>query len=518
MAFKSKIHPVAIRTEATLYRKDGQSIMDNLIPQPTLITPGTGSFHLTPEAVIHISPGSPQAFRMATVLADQLRPASGYPLPVEISSGKTPAGGLSLTISHQDASLGEEGYELQIEPKQLSLRACEPPGLFHGIQTIRQLFPPSMETGTFQAGPWNIDTGLIRDLPHYTWRGAMLDVARHFFKPDVVIRLIDLLAAYKFNILHLHLTDDQGWRLMINSWPKLAKIGGSTAIHGDPGGYFTQEEYRAIVEHAQACYITVVPEIDLPGHTNAALASYPELSPGGKAPPLYTGSEVGFSSLSISESITHQFLDDVIREVAALTPGPYLHIGGDEAHSTPEADYQKFIESVQKLVLAYGKKLVGWEEIARAELLPEAVVQYWINSDWALKAGLHGNPVIMSPCTKTYMDIKYNQETPFGQTWTGSYTEVQDAYEWDPASFLSDLPAEAVLGLEAPLWTEEIATVEDLDFMLFPRLCGYAEIGWTPAQKREWPDYRRRLAAHGPRLTAMGVNYYRSPHISWKDK
>lgn len=489
--------------------------MYTLIPQPTSITPGSEIFRLTPGAVIRVSPGSPQAIRIAAALADQLKPATGYPLPVQVSSGPAPAGCLFLTISQQDASLGEEGYELQIEPEQMTLRAYELSGLFHGIQTIRQLFPPSIEAGTLQSGPWNIDTGLIRDVPHYAWRGAMLDVARHFFKPDVVIRLIDLLAAYKFNIFHLHLTDDQGWRLMINSWPNLAKIGGSTAIRGDPGGYFTQEEYRAIVEHARACYITVVPEIDLPGHTHAALASYPELNPAGKAPALYTGSEVGFSSLSISEPITYQFLDDVIREVAALTPGPYLHIGGDEAHSTPEADYQQFVERVQKLVLAYGKKPVGWEEIARAELMPEAVVQYWINSEWALKAGLHGNPVIMSPCTKTYMDIKYNEDTPFGQTWTGGYTEVQEAYEWDPSSFLSDLPPEAVLGLEAPLWTEEIATPEDLDFMLFPRLCGYAEIGWTPVQKRDWGDYRWRLAAHGLRLTAMGVNYYRSPHISW---
>jgi len=489
--------------------------MEPLIPQPTSIIPGTGTFRLSPDAVIRVSPGSPHSIRLATALANQLRPATGYALPVQISGDAAPPGSFFLTLSQQDASLGEEGYELQVEPEQVTLRAYEPPGLFHGIQTIRQLFPPSIETRTLQSGPWNIDSGLIRDLPNYTWRGAMLDVARHFFKTDTVIRLINLLAAYKFNILHLHLTDDQGWRLMINSWPNLAKTGGSTAIRGDPGGYFTQEEYQAIVEHARNCFITVIPEIDLPGHTNAALASCPELNPGGKAPALYTGSEVGFSSLAISEPITDRFLEDVIREVAALTPGPYLHIGGDEAHSTAEADYQRFIEKLQKLVLANGKKPVGWEEIARAELAPQAVVQYWINSEWALKAARYGNPVVMSPCTKAYMDIKYNKDTPFGQTWTGSYTDVREAYEWDPSTFLSDLPREAVLGLEAPLWTEEIATPEDLDFMLFPRLCGYAEIGWTPAQGRDWESYRRRLAGHGARLTAMGVNYYRSSQIGW---
>src|SRR5271157_3812852 len=345
--------------------------MEPLIPQPTSIIPGTGTFRLSPDAVIRVSPGSPHSIRLATALANQLRPATGYALPVQISGDAAPPGSFFLTLSQQDASLGEEGYELQVEPEQVTLRAYEPPGLFHGIQTIRQLFPPSIETRTLQSGPWNIDSGLIRDLPNYTWRGAMLDVARHFFKTDTVIRLINLLAAYKFNILHLHLTDDQGWRLMINSWPNLAKTGGSTAIRGDPGGYFTQEEYQAIVEHARNC----------------------------------------FSSLAISEPITDRFLEDVIREVAALTPGPYLHIGGDEAHSTAEADYQRFIEKLQKLVLANGKKPVGWEEIARAELAPQAVVQYWINSEWALKAARYGNPVVMSPCTKAYMDIKYNKDT-----------------------------------------------------------------------------------------------------------
>jgi len=344
----------------------------------------------------------------------------------------------------------------------------------------------------------------------------MLDVARHFFRVEVVLRLIDRLAAYKFNILHLHLTDDQGWRLMIQSWPDLARIGGSKAIQGDPGGYFTQEEYQAIVEYARARFITLVPEIDLPGHTNAALASYPELNPDGRAPALFTGSEVGFSSLSVAAANTDSFLEAVIGEVADLTPGPYLHIGGDEAHSTSEAEYRQFIEKAQKLVLAKGKTPVGWEEVARGELSPQTLVQYWFNSDWALKAGLQGNALIMSPCTKTYLDIKYNEETPIGQTWPGSYTEIQDAYDWDPAGFLSDLPPERVIGVEAPLWTEQVATPEEMDFMFFPRLCAIAEVGWTPREARSWEDFRVRLAEHGPRLEAMGVNFYPSTQIPWK--
>jgi hexosaminidase len=490
--------------------------MRDLIPQPTSITPGSGAFHLSPEAAICVSPDSGEVGRIARVLADVLRPSTGYSLPLQAWSGSAPAGSLLLVLDPQGASLGAEGYVLQVEPAGISLKASEPAGLFHGVQTIRQLFPASQEVGGRQAGPWRIQAGTIRDRPGYAWRGAMLDVARHFFKLEVVLRLIDRLAAYKFNILHLHLTDDQGWRLMIPSWPDLAKIGGSTAIQGDPGGYFTLQDYQAIVEYARARFITIVPEIDLPGHTHAALASYPELNPDSQAPALFTGSEVGFSSLSLAAPKTEAFLEAVIEEVAALTPGPYLHIGGDEAQSTPETDYRQLIEKAQKLVLDQGKRPIGWEEIARAELSPETLVQYWFNSEWALKAGLQGNRLIMSPCTKTYLDIKYDEETPIGQTWIGGYTEIKDAYDWDPSGFLSDLLGEVVVGVEALLWTEQVATEQDMDFMFFPRLCAIAEVGWTPREKRSWQDFRRRLSEHGARLEAMGVNYYRSPQIPWK--
>ncbi len=205
-------------------------------------------------------------------------------------------------------------------------------------------------------------------MPKYGYRGAMLDVARHFFTVDEVKKYIDLLAMYKINKLHLHLSDDQGWRIEIKSWPNLTNYGGSTEVGGGPGGFYTQEEYIELVSYAQERFITIIPEIDLPGHTNAALASYPELNCNGKSPDLYTGTEVGFSTLCANKEITFQFLDDVIREISEITPGPYFHIGGDESHVTKEEDYITFINRSQDMVLKYGKKVMGWDEIQNADL------------------------------------------------------------------------------------------------------------------------------------------------------
>lgn len=341
----------------------------------------------------------------------------------------------------------------------------------------------------------------------------MLDVARHFFGVDDVKRYIDLMAYYKLNRFHMHLSDDQGWRLMIDSWPDLATYGGSTAVGDGPGGYYTQAEYADIVAYAQSRYIVVVPEIDMPGHTNAALTSYAELNCDGQAPPLYTGTEVGFSSLCIDKEITFAFVGDVIREITALTPGPYVHIGGDEAHSTSAEDYLRFIERVQRIVQENGKQMVGWGEIARSELLPTSVVQHW-HGDFAQMAVQQGAKVIMSPASKAYLDMKYDVSTPLGLNWAG-YISVQDAYTWDPATQVDGVSEGDVLGVEAPLWSETLETMADVEYMTFPRLPGYAEIGWSPASGRSWDEYRLRLAAHGPRLAALGVNFYRSPSVPW---
>jgi hexosaminidase len=321
------------------------------------------------------------------------------------------------------------------------------------------------------------------------------------------------MAYYKLNRFHMHLSDDQGWRLAINSWPNLATYGGSTQVGGGSGGYYTQAEYAEIVAYAQSRYITVIPEIDMPGHTNAALASYAELNCDGKAPPLHTGTEVGFSSLCIDKEITFAFVEDVIREIAALTPGPYLHVGGDETHATSAVDYVQFIDRVQAIVQAHGKQMVGWEEIAQSDLLPSSVAQHW-HSDQARTAAQQGAKVIMSPASRTYLDMKYDPSTPLGLNWAGTI-DVKEAYTWDPATQVSGVSESDVLGVEAALWSETLQTIEDVEFMAFPRLPGCAEIGWSPETGRNWDEYRIRLAAHGPRLTAMGVNFYRSPLVPW---
>jgi hexosaminidase len=354
----------------------------------------------------------------------------------------------------------------------------------------------------------------IADKPRFAWRGAMLDVARHFFSVGEVERYIDLLSQYKINVLHLHLADDQGWRIQIDGWPRLTSHGGSTEVGGGPGGYYTQADYGRIVRYAQARHVMVVPEIDMPGHTNAALSSYAELNCDGQAPPLYTGTEVGFSSLCIDKPITYRFIDDVVRQLAAMTPGPFLHLGGDEAHSTPHEDYVRFVDRVDKIVSSHGKRMVGWEEISGAHPAPSSVAQFWWDAPEASAAAAKGMHLVMSPADKAYLDMKYDESTPLGLDWAG-LTSVQDSYEWDPGTVAEGVPESAVLGPEAPLWSETLEDIDDVEYMAFPRMAGIAERGWSPAAGRTWEEYRHRLGAQGPRWDAQGVNYYRAPEVPW---
>jgi hexosaminidase len=486
----------------------------NLIPLPVLVNETGKTFNLTPAADIYVQPGTGELLALGQYLADKVNPATGFDIQALPTSSRPLSGNIFLTTTGDHIDLGNEGYELTIAPDQVTLCAYQPAGLFRGIQTIRQLLPVSIDSQEPQPGPWAMTTGTNRDYPRFAWRGAMLDVARHFFTVPDVKRFIDLMAYYKLNHLHLHLSDDQGWRIMIKSWPNLAIIGGSSAVGGGPGGYYTQEDYADIVAYAQDRYITVVPEIDMPGHTNAALASYAELNCDEVAPALYRGIEVGFSSLCIEKEVTYKFIDDVIMELAALTPGPYIHIGGDEALATQITAYKTFMERVQAIVRAHGKQMIGWEEIAQINLLNSSIAQHWF-SNQACNAAGQGARIIMSSASKAYMDMKYDPSTVLGSSWAGCIG-IQDAYSWDPALQLEGVVEEAILGVEAPLWTETIQTIQDIEFMVFPRLPGYAEIGWSPATSRDWQEYRTRLSAHGPRLTRLRVNFYRSPEVDWE--
>lgn len=487
--------------------------LNGLIPKPVSVIPGAVDFILTSEARIYVDPGTDELIGIGQFLAERMRPSTGYPL--EVVAGSAPGQGhIVLTTMGGEPALGDEGYVLTITAEGVTAIASRPAGLFWAVQTLRQLLPASIERSTIEPGPWAVAAAAIRDGPRFPWRGAMLDVARHFFGVEDVRRFIDRMAYYKLNRLHLHLSDDQGWRIAIEAWPNLAAHGGSTGVGGGPGGYFTPEDFAEIVDYAQGRYIVVVPEIDMPGHTNAALASYPELNCDGVAPPLYTGIEVGFSSLCVEKEITYQFLDDVLGELAALTPGEYVHIGGDEARSTAEPEFRSFVGRVQDILQSYGKAMVGWEEIAQAELRPTSIAQHW-SSTLAAQAVQQGARVIMSPASRAYLDMQYDAATALGLHWAG-YVEVKDAYEWDPATQVAGVSEADIAGVEAPLWSETLRTMDDIDFMAFPRLAGIAEIGWSPEAGRTWGEYRERLASHGARLTALGVNFYRSPQVDWK--
>lgn len=489
--------------------------MDYLIPKPASVTRSSGVFVLRPVLDITVSPDQPEVRLAGERLAAILRALTGYVVPVVSNAAHHP-GGIALQMDPVTAvtsQLGEEGYQLTITPDHIQIIAAAPAGLFYAVQTLRQLLPPSSA-----AGEVTLPGGQIVDYPRYAWRGAMLDVARHFFGVEDIKRYIDLLAMYKLNRLHLHLADDQGWRIDIESWPQLAEVGGSTSVNNDGGGYYTQAEYRELVAYAAEHFITIVPEIDLPGHTNAALASYAELNCDGVARPPYTGTEVGFSSLCIDKELTYRFLDDVLGELAQLTPGPYLHIGGDEAHVTPPEDYRRFMERVQPIVARHGKQVVGWEELGQARLLPGTLVQQW-NTDPArvahtLQAVAQGAQVIMSPAARAYLDMKYTPDTPLGLQWAG-LVEVHDSYDWDPASFVTGVSERDIAGVEAPMWAETLRTIGEVEFMAFPRLPGIAEIGWSPRDGRSWQEYRTRLANHAAYWEAQGIRYYRSPQVDW---
>ncbi|HET9796977.1 MAG TPA: beta-N-acetylhexosaminidase, partial [Gemmatimonadaceae bacterium] len=330
-----------------------------IIPVPSSVTPAAGApFTLGSGTTIVVSTGNADATRVAEYLVALLRPSTGLPTPVNASDAAAPRGAIVLRLGGP-ASLGAEGYELAISADSARILAANPAGLFYGVQTLRQLLPPMVEAElqmTRSTTPWSVPAGRITDQPRFAWRGQMLDVARHFFTTDEVKQVIDLLALYKLNTLHLHLADDQGWRIQIDSWPKLTTVGSVTQVGGGPGGFYTKAEYADLVRYAQERFVTIVPEIDMPGHTNAAIAAYPELkcsrpTPGsGGANGTYTGTEVGWSTFCPDSEVTYRFVDDIVREIGAMSPSKYFHVGGDEVHVLSNEQYVKFVERVQDIV------------------------------------------------------------------------------------------------------------------------------------------------------------------------
>lgn len=483
----------------------------SLVPAPASAVQTSGVTYTLPSDVAI----STDVQGIGDQLAATLRKSTGYAIPVHNPSA---ADGIRLLLSGAPSSVGDEGYQLDVTANGVTVRANKAAGLFAGSQTLLQLFPPQAQGSTVTSGPWKLTGGKIVDQPRFGYRSAMLDVARHFFTVAQVKRFIDEIARYKLNYFHLHLADDQGWRIMINGWERLATYGGSTQVGGGAGGYYTQADYADIVAYAQQKYITVVPEIDMPGHSNAALASYAELNCDGKARPLYTGTDVGFSSFCTSKEITYTFLDAVLGQLADLTPGPYLHIGGDEAQSTKPADYKAFINRVQQIVLDHGKKPVGWHEIANATPVAGAVAQFWdtttSNTAVANAVKNNGTKVLMSPANRAYLDMKYTSSTSPGNDWAGTI-EVKKSYDWNPGAYVSGVGESAVAGVEGPLWTETLKTMGDIEVMTFPRLVGLAELGWSPQSTHNWTAFSKRLAQQGPLWKILGIKYYKSPQVTW---
>ncbi len=486
----------------------------NLIPIPSKMIPSNGSFRLDQFTRIVTQGEDERLAEVADFLSDKIAQKAGIRPEVNPETGVEGDPVIFFRQLSDAPWPNQEAYRLTISADSLILEAPSAEAAFRGVQTIRQLIP-DVSNDTLAAHPiWPVASGTIADAPNFGFRGSMLDVARHFFSVEDVKKYIDLLAYYKINVLHLHLTDDQGWRIEIKSWPKLTEVGGSTEVGGEAGGFFTQEDYKDIVAYAASHFMTIIPEIDMPGHTNAASVSYPFLDGTGKPLKLYEGTRVGFSTFDTRKDTVYAFLDDVIREVSALTPGPYFHIGGDESHSTKKNDYIYFVNKVEKIVQKYGKTMIGWDEIALADVDSSSIAQFWADAENATTAVSKGMKVILSPARKAYLDMQYDTLSKHGLHWA-AYIPVDTAYIWNPETYVPGIPKDLILGVEAPLWSETISNMQELEYLAFPRVIGYAELSWSPEENRDWEDFRVRLANQTPYLEMMEVAYYPSPRIDW---
>ncbi len=485
---------------------------NDIIPKPLSYKIGDGNFIITKDTSIYVKGNTKEETeeisKIAEFIREKLKASTGFELNI-IQGKEGKSGSIYLTTIGAEESQGNEGYEIVTTTKNVKIIAYESEGISRGVQTLRQLLPSDIEKNTIATDvEWNIPVSIINDKPEYNYRGLMIDVVRHFFTIDEVKRQIDYAAQYKINRVHLHLSDDQGWRLEMKKYPDLTIIGGSTEVGGGKGGYYTQEEFKDLVKYAAERYVEIIPEFDMPGHSNAALASYGFLNKDGKRKPLYTGTEVGFSSFMAHSEETYEFIEDVIKEVSEISTSKYIHIGGDEANSTKKEDYDYFVGRVSKIVEKYGKTPIGWDPIDTSPKINSSVIlQNWKDSNEAARK--KEMKMVISIAQKAYLDMKYNDSTPYGLTWAG-YIPVETAYKWDPTDYA---PKELVLGVEAPLWTETITDTKAMEYMIYPRLLGYAEIGWTPKENRDWSQYKNRLEKQGKRMKNQGINYYKDSRI-----
>lgn len=520
-----------------------------LMPAPQKMVLGKGVFTLMSNTVICTDTSS---LATGNQLAERLRKSTGYSFKVHsgVSGERAIKNAILLTTNNAKAELGPEGYELTVLSSSVVIRAPTQAGLFYGSETLEQMLPPEIfSSNRVNNVNWIVRSAQIEDQPRFAWRGMMLDVSRHFFTKEEVEQLLDLLALHKINTFHWHLVDGEGWRIQINKYPKLTEVGAWRALvrvpnqrsrgnnleqntahpawmlplpgafgpDGRYGGFYTQNDIREVVAYAAALHITIVPEIEMPGHSAAALAAYPELRcDNARRDQVYCA----------GKDATFVFLDDILTEVFQLFPGKYVHIGGDEA--VPVADWARcdecqarmkaegltnteqlqsyFIKRIETFVNAHGKKLVGWSEIMKGGLAPSATVMDWIGG--GLEAATAGHDVVMSPSAYAYLD-HYQSQDHLTEPWAiGDFLPLSKVYSFEPIP--AKLPPELqshILGAQGNLWTEYVASFKQVEYMAFPRMCAMAEVDWSPKETRHWDDFSLRLQTHLRRLDELGVNY-----------
>ena len=515
----------------------GPALAQQVVPQPVKETRRPGHFTLGSRTVISTDAVS---LPLGHQLARYLEPATGFTFRVQ--TGAAPARSISLRRDRTLSKVGPEGYVLDVRPTGVVVRAPEAAGLFYAIQTIRQLLPaPIFRAAPVKGVDWTMPAVSIEDYPRFQWRGGHLDVARHFQPKEFVRKYIDLLALHKMNTFHWHLTEDQGWRIEIKQYPKLTEVGAwrNETLIGRPrraadqtfdgkrhGGFYTQEDAREIVAYAQARFITVVPEIEMPGHAIAAIAAYPELGVTGQ--PMEVAKTWGvFSDILNAEPSTVRFMQNVLAEVMNIFPSRYVHVGGDEADKAKwktseriqarikelkladEHELQSwFIRQMDSYLVSHKRRLVGWDEILEGGLAENAVVMSWRGTKGGIEAARAKHDVIMAPTSHTYMDYYQSKDQAKEPLAIGNFLPLETVYGFEPIP--ADLEPEYVkhiLGAQGQLWTEYMPTPKQVEYMAFPRMSALAEVVWTPKELKNYSGFLDRLATHLARLAALDVNY-----------
>ncbi len=487
-----------------------------ILPRPVMVESAAGSFLITESTSVYYS-GSSEVKNHVSQFLESLAKASGMKLELsELSSDSKAPKGINFIVD-TNSGIAKEGYEIAVSKKQIQLSASTVAGLFYAIQTLRQLLPSAIESETKQNDIiWNIPALTIKDHPRFEWRGMMLDCCRHFMEKDFVKRYIDLLAYHKMNKFHWHLTEDQGWRIEIKKYPELTAHG-AWRIEDDGsvyGGFYTQDDIREIVAYAQSKHIDVIPEIELPGHSVAAVSTFPYLSCTGDSIPVNNRWGVHKDVYCAGKETTFEFLQNVMDEVVELFPYEYIHIGGDESPKfrwencnncqnrikeeglKDEHELQSyFITRMEKYLNAKGRRIIGWDEILEGGLAPSATVQAWRGFDGAMEAAKQGHDAIVSPTSHAYFD--YSIET----------TDLKQVYSFEPIpEGLDSSLHKHILGGECNMWTERAPQAE-IDDRMFPRLLAMSEVLWSQAAQRDFSHFHKRVQSHYKRLDYLGVKY-----------